>query len=114
LQFSISVTPAAVIREERGVYSVLGKPVHLPWLAAEATGTAILWTLTLVMRHFLRPHVCHLGAPIASSFKIPSPTFRVKSSTAARRNGETSECQQHLGEKLGATGGKEEKHILAS
>ncbi len=61
MQFSIGVTPAAVIREGLGVYPVLGKPIHLPRLAEEAASPAILWTLTLVMRHCLRPHVCHLG-----------------------------------------------------
>ena len=48
--------PAAVIRKRLGVHPVLGEAVHLPRLAKEATGPAILWTLTLVMRHRLRPH----------------------------------------------------------
>jgi len=65
LQFSVSVRPAAVIREGLGVQPVLGKAGHFPRLAEQTTGPAILWTLTLVMCHGLIPHVCHFGGVAA-------------------------------------------------
>ena len=49
-----------MIREGLGVRLVLRKAVYLPRLAEKTAGPAILWTLTLVIRHVSRPRVCHL------------------------------------------------------
>ena len=74
--------PAAVIRERLSVYPVLGKPVHLPRLAEETAGPAIFWTLTLVMRHWLRPHayLLRVGADALGHYSSNQSTLFLTSS----------------------------------
>jgi hypothetical protein len=43
--------PPPMSRELFRVDSALRKPVHLPRLAEEAAGSAVLWTFAFVIRH---------------------------------------------------------------